>query len=91
MDKRFMVKVINQQEEINRIYNEKLNKLAKVSKNVYKYLTENYNDLEMMDLLLLGIDLFQFAINQIFDEDTVMAFTENINNAIEELFGGKHE
>lgn len=91
MDKRFMVKVINQQEEINRIYNEKLNKLAKVSKNVYKYLTENYNDLEMMDLLLLGIDLFQFAINQIFDEDTVMAFTEKINNAIEELFGGKHE
>ena len=91
MDKRFMVKVINQQEEINRIYNEKLNKLAKVSKNVYKYLTENYNDLEMMDLLLLGIDLFQFAINQIFDEDTVMAFTENINNAIEELFGGKNE
>ena len=91
MDKRFMVKVINQQEEINRIYNEKLNKLAKVSKNVYKYLTENYNDLEMMDLLLLGIDLFQFAINQIFDEDTVMAFTENINNAIKELFGGKNE
>ena len=91
MDKRFIVKVINQQDEIDRIYNEKLNKLAKVSKNVYKYLTEYYNDLEMMDLLLLGIDLFQFAINQIFDEDTVMAFTENINNAIEELFGGKNE
>ena len=91
MDKRFMVKVINQQDEIDRIYNEKLNRLAKVSKDVYKYLNKNYNDLEMIDLLLLGIDLFQFAINQIFDEDTVMAFTENINNAIEELFGGKHE
>ena len=91
MDKRFIVKVINQQDEIDRIYNEKLNRLAKVSKDVYKYLNKNYNDLEMIDLLLLGIDLFQFAINQIFDEDTVMAFTEKINNAIEELFGGKNE
>lgn len=91
MDKRFIVKVINQQDEIDRIYNEKLNRLAKVSKDVYKYLNKNYNNLEMIDLLLLGIDLFQFAINQIFDEDTVMAFTEKINNAIEELFGGKHE
>ena len=91
MDKRFIVKVINQQDEIDRIYNEKLNRLAKVSKDVYKYLNKNYNDLEMIDLLLLGIDLFQFAINRIFDEDTVMAFTEKINNAIEELFGGKNE